>query len=90
MFAAIYDVHVTVIACWLVTFVAATGVVVLPWSRGELLAVHEAWATLASLVARMGRRTASVAAEGALVVETRDELPDLTWELTGDWTTVTG
>ena len=87
MAAVISDMYLTILTCWAVMAVTAVGVLVLPWTRQQLEQAHDAWLHVAELC--LGRAQGLTARASAPVTEVPD-LPELTWELTGDWTTAPG
>jgi hypothetical protein len=87
MAAVISDIYLTVLICWAIMAITAVGVVVLPWTRHQLEQAHSAWLHVAELF--VGRAQGLTVRAPAPVNEVPD-LPELTWELTGDWTTAPG
>ena len=85
MLMPIPDALSAVLLCWGVTFATIVGVAVLPWGRRQLLRTHVAVLATVELVRR---RLVIGAAAGPVVVAA--ELPELAWDVAGDWTTVTG
>lgn len=79
----------------LVVAAAAVGIYVLPWTRRQLEVSSAAWAYAGELVGAFGRRFFWKEAPGVAVVSRvpasppRVELPEIGWDVTGDWTTAT-
>ncbi len=86
---AIYELLLTATVSGLVAAVTMLGVVVLPWTERHLDASSSAWLHLVEV---MGSLFESDARPVSPVVAPRPvvELPEIKWDLAGDWTTVTG
>ena len=85
MLTTITDATILFVACWSITAITVVGVMVLPWTREQLLRTHDGvHAMVEWLVPGRLPAPARVAPAGASA-----ELPELAWDLAGDWTTAT-
>ena len=85
----------TLLSSTLLVAAVAVGIVVLPWTRRQLEVSSAAWAYAGELLGALGRRLFWKAAQPdrvvvrAPVVTKRVDLPEIGWDVAGDWTTAT-
>jgi len=95
MLSEISFLSTTFLTSSLVVAATVVGILVLPWTRRQLEVSTAAWAYAGRLLGAVGQRFFWKEAPRVRVVARapvstpRVELPEIGWDVTGDWTTAT-